>query len=271
MVDTQQSSTMSFTFAIIIYDPCPDCECPMNPHHEKNGCSQKPKKVKKIKLVVVEEHTKKEMEMLHDEWQNSDPMEGEDFQCWLDCFSKEDIIKMLQAKAEHEDEEDEDEEDEDEEKCNACGEPTENEDGVTCQTCAEFTCDECIISDADDQNCSNDECTLCSESRKKECEKLKKKKCEKPKKKKILRLVEEYTEYEIEYCNIEDEGEPQGVEHFDNKETAVARWKELVAEDEYDAIDLVERCGVNADGCCQSSDQILEHRKEGKWIEDEEE
>ena len=38
---------MSHTFAIIIYDPCPECEAPLNPYHEKNGCSIETKKVKK--------------------------------------------------------------------------------------------------------------------------------------------------------------------------------------------------------------------------------
>ena len=38
---------MSHTFAINIYDPCPKCEAPLNPYHEKNGCSIETKKVKK--------------------------------------------------------------------------------------------------------------------------------------------------------------------------------------------------------------------------------
>tara|TARA_R110002072_G_scaffold300519_1_gene478156 strand:+ start:185 stop:679 length:495 start_codon:yes stop_codon:yes gene_type:complete len=71
------------------------------------------------------------------------------------------------------------------------------------------------------------------------------------------------TEYEIECGDMEDEEtyEQMESELFDDKETAVARWKELVAENEYDYIDLVERHGVDCDGCCESSDQILEHKK----------
>ena len=51
MERTQHKPTMSHTFAIIIYDPCPKCEAPLNPYHEKNGCSIETKKVKKVKKV----------------------------------------------------------------------------------------------------------------------------------------------------------------------------------------------------------------------------
>ena len=44
--------TMSHTFAINIYDPCPKCESPLNPYHEKNGCSIEIKKAKKVKPVL---------------------------------------------------------------------------------------------------------------------------------------------------------------------------------------------------------------------------
>ena len=29
---------MSYTCAMVIYDPCPKCDAPLNPYHQKNGC-----------------------------------------------------------------------------------------------------------------------------------------------------------------------------------------------------------------------------------------
>ena len=71
-------------------------------------------------------------------------------------------------------------------------------------------------------------------------------------------------EYEIEYGNMLDEdtyGEESTECFSSSKESAIDRFKELVAGDKYDQVDLVERYNV-IDGCCESSDVIMEHRKE---------
>ena len=75
-------------------------------------------------------------------------------------------------------------------------------------------------------------------------------------------FLEEH-EYEIEYGNMLDENTRAGeIECFSPSfESAIDRFKELVAGDKYDQVDLVERYNV-IDGCCESSDVIMEHRKE---------
>ena len=51
---------------------------------------------------------------------------------------------------------------------------------------------------------------------------------------------------------------------FATKKAAVACYKKCIASGEYDSVDLVERYCVNEDGCCESSDNIME------WIKEEE-
>tara|TARA_R110001606_G_scaffold2415_1_gene10556 strand:+ start:1285 stop:1845 length:561 start_codon:yes stop_codon:yes gene_type:complete len=71
------------------------------------------------------------------------------------------------------------------------------------------------------------------------------------------------TEYEVEYgdmLNEDDYGEST-TDWYEDKDSAVARYNELVKENKYDSVDLVERTGV-VDGCCVCSDEIMSYKKE---------
>lgn len=71
------------------------------------------------------------------------------------------------------------------------------------------------------------------------------------------------TEYEIEYGDMLDEDDQDilSIDCYTSRVLAVARYKQLVKENKYDFVDLVERSGV-VDGCCASSDDIMSYKKE---------
>ncbi len=71
------------------------------------------------------------------------------------------------------------------------------------------------------------------------------------------------TEYEVEYGDMlnEDDYDETNTQWYEDKESAVARYNELVKENKYDSVDLVERTGV-VDGRCACSDEIMSYRKE---------
>tara|TARA_R110002073_G_scaffold82759_1_gene197551 strand:- start:63 stop:395 length:333 start_codon:yes stop_codon:yes gene_type:complete len=80
------------------------------------------------------------------------------------------------------------------------------------------------------------------------------------------------TEYEVEYGDMlnEDDYGDITVDCYTSRVLAVARYRQLVKQNKYDSVDLVERSGV-VDGCCACSDDIMSYRKENPSYEEEEE
>mgnify|MGYP003657286107 CR=1 FL=1 len=79
------------------------------------------------------------------------------------------------------------------------------------------------------------------------------------------------TEYEVEYGDMlnEDDYGDITVDCYTSRVLAVARYRQLVKQNKYDSVDLVERSGV-VDGCCACSDDIMSYRKENPSYDEDE-